>query len=305
VSVKVKNITRKYGRQLALDNVSFEIDKGEIVGLIGPNGAGKSTLMKIIAGIIPSDEGTVYIQGTDDYSRIKKIIGYLPENNPLYTEMFVREYLKYVADHYKDLKDKKRRIEEIIALTGLSPESHKKISQLSKGFRQRVGIAQALIHDPEILILDEPTSGLDPNQIIEIRNLISELGKEKTVILSTHIMQEVKAICDRVIIIGNGRILAIGKPDEITAGWPDETNTIIVEFNEEPDIPKLREIKGITKIARLKDNKILIGYLSSSDIRPDVFNFAVAHGLTVLSLQKKEKSLEEVFGELTRDGTAK
>jgi ABC-2 type transport system ATP-binding protein len=209
MSIKVKNLSKYYGVQAALRNISFEVEPGQIVGFIGPNGAGKSTTMKIVTGIIPASEGEVWVSGIkveEDSLEIRRMMGYLPENNPLYIDMFVREYLNYAAGHYPLKGNKKDRIEKIITETGLGPESHKKISALSKGFRQRVGLAQALIHDPEILILDEPTSGLDPNQIVEIRSLISKIGKEKTVILSTHIMQEVEAICDRVIIIKAGEI---------------------------------------------------------------------------------------------------
>lgn len=297
MSINVKSITKRYGTQLALDNVSFFIGKGEVVGLIGPNGAGKSTLMKIITGFIPSDEGEVLVNDMSDFLEIRKIIGYLPENNPLYSDMYVREYLEYVIGHYKELTNKKSRIEEIISETGLMPERFKKIRELSKGFRQRVGIAQAILHDPEILILDEPTSGLDPNQIIEIRNLISSMGKEKTVILSTHIMQEVEAICDKVLIIRKGKIVAYGKPDGLIA----ETITILVEFDKVPDHKKLSEIEGVIKLVPLKNNQILFESEALKDIRPLIFNFAVSTGLTVLSMQKKEKSLEEVFGELTRE----
>lgn len=211
MSISLKNIDKRFGKQMALDGVSFEIGKGEIVGFIGPNGAGKSTAMRIITGYIPPTSGEVYVNGLDAVEHsleIRRIIGYLPESNPLYTEMYVREYLRYIAGIYGLRKKSKQLVEEIIVRTGLTPESHKRIKALSKGFRQRVGLAQALIHDPEILILDEPTSGLDPNQIVEIRNLISELGKEKTVMLSTHILQEVVAICDRVIIIHKGKIMA-------------------------------------------------------------------------------------------------
>ena len=220
MSINLKNITKKYGPQLALDDVSFEVNKGEILGFIGPNGAGKSTTMKIITGYIPPTEGEVYINGMDAVEHsleTRKIIGYLPEANPLYTDMYVKEYLRYIAGIYGLRRKAGKLVAGIIERTGLGIESHKKIGALSKGFRQRVGLAQALIHDPEILILDEPTSGLDPNQIVEIRNLISELGKEKTVMLSTHIMQEVEAICDRAIIINRGRIVA----DEILDGKAD------------------------------------------------------------------------------------
>ncbi|MFC2080819.1 ATP-binding cassette domain-containing protein [Bacteroidota bacterium] len=211
MSILLKNIDKKYGKQLALDGVSFEISKGEIVGFIGPNGAGKSTAMKIITGYIPPSSGEVYVNGMDAVEQsleIRRIIGYLPESNPLYVEMYVREYLRYIAGIYGMRKEAASRVESIIEQTGLTPESHKQIKALSKGYRQRVGLAQALIHNPEILILDEPTSGLDPNQIIEIRNLISELGKDKTIMLSTHILQEVEAICNRVIIINKGKIVA-------------------------------------------------------------------------------------------------
>ena len=220
MSINIKNISKKYGPQLAVDDVSFEVKKGEILGFIGPNGAGKSTIMKIITGYIPPTKGEVYINGMDAVEHsleIRKIIGYLPEANPLYTDMYVKEYLRYIAGIYGLRKKAGKLVADIIERTGLAPESHKQIRALSKGFRQRVGLAQALIHDPEILILDEPTSGLDPNQIVEIRTLISELGKEKTVMLSTHIMQEVEAICDRAIIINKGRIVA----DETLDGFAD------------------------------------------------------------------------------------
>jgi ABC-2 type transport system ATP-binding protein len=221
MSIHLKHIDKKYGKQLALDDISFEIGKGEIVGFIGPNGAGKSTTMKIITGYIPPTSGEIYVNGMDAVEEslaIRRIIGYLPESNPLYEDMYIREYLFYIAGIYGLRKQGKELVEHVIDQTGLGAESHKQIRALSKGYRQRVGLAQTLIHDPEILILDEPTSGLDPNQIIEIRNLISELGKEKTVMLSTHILQEVAAICDRVIIINQGRIVA----DESVGGQSGE-----------------------------------------------------------------------------------
>jgi len=220
MSVTVSNVTRLYGPQKALDNVSFEIKKGEITAFIGPNGAGKSTMMKIITGFIPATEGSVSVYGllsTPGNIEIRRLIGYLPENNPLYPEMYVREYLGYVADIYKIGKEKKKAVDTVIEKTGLGAEQRKKISSLSKGYRQRVGLAQALIHDPEVLILDEATTGLDPNQIVEIRNLISGVGKEKTVMLSTHIMQEVEAICNRVIVINKGKIVADGNRESISS----------------------------------------------------------------------------------------
>ncbi len=303
MSIQLKTVSKFYGLQAAVKSISFEIERGQIVGFIGPNGAGKSTTMKIITGIIPASEGEVLVNGIkveEDTIAIRRLMGYLPENNPLYTDMYVREYLNYAAGHYPLRFNRKERIEQIISETGLTPESHKKISTLSKGFRQRVGLAQALIHDPEILILDEPTSGLDPNQIIEIRNLISKIGKEKTVILSTHIMQEVEAICDRVILIKNGEIKADGKPGEIAFTAGIEKETILLEFDKKPDASKLEAMPGIQKLKYISDTKILVETDPSKDMRPVLFNFAVAEGLTVLSMQKRELSLEEVFQELTK-----
>jgi ABC-2 type transport system ATP-binding protein len=303
MSIRLTSISKFYGDQAALKSVSFEIQRGQIVGFIGPNGAGKSTTMKIITGIIPADDGEVWVNGIkveDDSLAIRRLMGYLPENNPLYTDMFVREYLSYVAGHYPLKSNKKERIEQIIAETGLATECHKKIEALSKGYRQRVGIAQALIHDPEILILDEPTTGLDPNQIVEIRNLISNIGREKTVILSTHIMQEVEAICDRVIIINQGEIVADGKPGEIAFNAGIEKETLMIEFDRKPDSDKIGLIPGVLKIRHLTETQVLIETDPSKDMRPVLFNFAVSEKLTVLSMQKKEMSLEEVFQELTK-----
>ncbi|MCD4736705.1 MAG: gliding motility-associated ABC transporter ATP-binding subunit GldA, partial [Bacteroidales bacterium] len=291
-----------YGEQKALDRVSFTVNTGEVVGFLGPNGAGKSTLMKIITGIIPSSEGQVMVDGfnvTENPVEVKKRIGYLPENNPLYPDMYVKEYLEFVCGIYKMGRQSGNRIKEIIGLTGLGAEQHKKIGALSKGYRQRVGLAQALIHDPGILILDEPTSGLDPNQLVEIRNLISEAGREKTVMLSTHIMQEVEAICNRVIIIDNGRIKADDKKEEIYSRLNETTHTVMVEFNEDIDGQQLLSINGVSDVRLLKEKQWLLQSSSSGDIRPDVFRFAVDNHLTVLSLQQQEKSLEEVFRALT------
>lgn len=303
MSIRLSNITKYYGIQAALKNLSFEVERGQIVGFIGPNGAGKSTTLKIISGIIPATRGDVWINGIkveEDSLEIRRIMGYLPENNPLYSDMFVREYLSYVTGHYPLKGNMKERIEQVISETGLKPESHKKISALSKGYRQRVGLAQALIHDPEILILDEPTSGLDPNQIIEIRSLISKIGKEKTVILSTHIMQEVEAICDRVIIIKGGEIVADGKPGEIGLNSGIEKETLLLEFDRKPDSAKIGSIPGVLKLKNISETNILIETDPIKDMRPVLFNFAVSEGLTVLSMQKRERSLEEVFRELTR-----
>lgn len=303
MSIQVKDLTKIYGQQKALNQISFEIKTGEIVAFVGPNGAGKSTTMKILTGFIPPSSGEAKINNLDLIEKsleIRKHIGYLPEHNPLYLDMYVKEYLEFVAGIYKLGKNTKPRIKEIIEQTGLSIEQKKKIGALSKGFRQRVGLAQALIHDPAILILDEPTSGLDPNQIIEIRNLISEVGKEKTVMLSTHIMQEVEAICDRIIIINNGKIVADDSIDSIISKTQDQYVTIVVEFNNTPDQKQLEEINLVDKVAKIDDKNWLIQSLSTEDIRQNIFNFAVKSNLAVLSMQKKEKSLEEVFQEFTK-----
>ncbi|MCD4832913.1 MAG: gliding motility-associated ABC transporter ATP-binding subunit GldA [Bacteroidales bacterium] len=302
MSIQVKDLTKIYGQQKAVDQISFEIKTGEIVGFVGPNGAGKSTTMKILTGFIPPSSGEAKINNLDlieNSLEIRKHIGYLPENNPLYLDMYVKEYLEFVAGIYKLGNKTKSRIDEIVEQTGLSIERKKKIGALSKGYRQRVGLAQALIHDPGILILDEPTSGLDPNQIVEIRNLISEVGKEKTIMLSTHIMQEVEAICDRIIIINNGKIIADDTIDSIYSYTQDKLSTVIVEFDKEPNQKLLEEIELVDKVAKIDDKNWLIQSSSKEDIRQNIFNFAVKSNLAVLSMQKKEKSLEEVFQELT------
>lgn len=302
MSIVVQGVTKLYGEQKALDNVSFEVNTGEIVGFIGPNGAGKSTMMKIITGFIPATSGKIMINdievGTDNLE-IKKQIGYLPENNPLYPEMYVREYLGFVASIYNTGKSKKSLIDNIIELTGLVPEQKKKIGSLSKGYRQRVGLAQALIHNPGVLILDEATTGLDPNQIVEIRNLIKEAGKEKTVMLSTHIMQEVEAICDRVIILDKGIIVANEEKSNIYSVLKRPKQVIQVEFDKEIDKSLFSEIINLSAIIQINSHIWLIEAEGDSDIRPSIFNFAVRNNLTVLSLQKQESNLEEVFRHLT------
>jgi len=305
MSIIVESLTKSYGTQKAVNNISFEIQKGEIVGFIGPNGAGKSTTMKILTGFLASDSGNAYINGLnvrDHNLKIKRLLGYLPENNPLYPEMYVREYLDYVLNMYsgyasKDLNMNSLSVDKVIDLTGLGREQHKKIEALSKGYRQRVGLAQAIIHNPDVLILDEPTSGLDPGQIIEIRNLIMALGKDKTILLSTHLMQEVKAICSRVIMINKGEILADGSAEEISLAR-ESAITIILELDKITDPEKINAIPGVIQYKKLTENKLLIESSSGTDIRPLLFNFAVENNLTILSLQKQEKSLEEVFGEI-------
>lgn len=302
MSIVVQEITKFFGKQKALDNVSFVVKTGEIVGFLGPNGAGKSTMMKIITGFIPSTSGKVYVNdleaGTDD-PEVRKITGYLPENNPLYPEMYVREYLGFVASIYKTGKPVKNQVDNIIEVTGLGPEQKKKIGSLSKGYRQRVGLAQALIHDPSVLILDEATTGLDPNQIVEIRNLIKEAGKAKTILLSTHIMQEVEAICDRVIIIDKGVIVANEEKANIYSMFRKPRQIIEVEFDTDPGEISLTGITNVRSVRRIKTNIWQIEAEGEDDIRPALFNFAVRNNLTVLSLQKNESNLEEVFRHLT------
>jgi ABC-2 type transport system ATP-binding protein len=302
MSIVVQGVTKLYGSQKALNNVSFEVKTGEIVGFLGPNGAGKSTMMKIIAGFIPASSGSVYVNGISvdsDNNDVKKQIGYLPENNPLYPEMYIREYLGFVASIYKSLIPLKKQIDKIIELTGLSSEQNKKIGSLSKGFRQRVGLAQALIHNPAVLILDEATTGLDPNQIVEIRNLIKEAGKEKTVILSTHIMQEVEAICERVIIIDKGTIVADEEKSKIYSIIKRPKQLIEVEFDKETTESSLSGIPNVSAVKNIRSNLWAIEAEGDNDIRPSIFNFAVKNNLTVLSLQKQESNLEEVFRQLT------
>lgn len=301
MSIKVQNVTKLFGAQKALDKVSFEIQSGEIVGFLGPNGAGKSTLMKIITGFIPPTEGDVFVNSKnvlENQMEIRKTLGYLPEQNPLYTDMYIVEFLNFVAGIYK-IKNRVQRIEEVIGLTGLEPEINKKIGALSKGYRQRVGLAQAIIHDPEVLILDEPTSGLDPNQIVEIRNLIQNLGKKKTVMLSTHIMQEVDAICDRILIINKGVLVADDNTLDIHMKGKSNTGTLLVELMSPISDKDFKTISGITKVMSLETNKFILEFDASKDIRQDVFNLAVKLNNVVLSLQIKEKSLEDVFAELT------
>jgi len=303
MSIEVDSITKSYGSQLAVNDVSFSVRTGEVVGFIGPNGAGKSTTMKIITGTLPPDSGTVTIKelpALENLREIRRLIGYLPEHNPLYLEMYVREYLQYVAGLYLIHGRKARdRIARVIEMTGLSPEMHKKIGSLSKGFRQRVGLAQALIHDPEILILDEPTSGLDPNQLAEIRNLIAGIGKEKTVLLSTHILQEVEAICDRVMIINKGEIVANELAETLMEKEDQRTQTILVELEDAVDEKIWRKLLFINHVKPIGEKQFLLATQEMRDVRADIFNFAVNQGLTILSLSLKKKSLEEVFREIT------
>lgn len=303
MSIQVKNITKLYGDQKALDDVSFEIHSGEVVGFLGPNGAGKSTMMKIITAFIPSSSGEVFVNQlavSENDEEVKRQIGYLPENNPLYYDMYVKEYLQFVAGLYLPRQSRQSKMKDIIHQVGLEPEQHKKIGALSKGYKQRVGIAQALIHDPKVLILDEPTSGLDPNQIIEIRNLISTVAKEKTVMLSTHIMQEVEAICQRIIIIKEGKILADNSPEEFTRSANSQMTVLQVEFDIKPDLKSLKTLSGINELKSISTTRYLLHCNEMPDVRPLIFDFAVKNNLKVLNLQTINKSLEEAFHELTR-----
>ena len=298
MSIEVQNISKSYGAQKALDNVSFSIKKGEIVGFLGPNGAGKSTLMKILTTFINADEGTAAVNGNDVNKApipVQKSVGYLPEHNPLYLDLYVREYLAFNADVYKVTKS---RIEEVIELTGLTPESHKKIGQLSKGYRQRVGLATALLHNPEVLILDEPTTGLDPNQLVEIRNVIKTVGKDKTVFLSTHIMQEVEAICDRVIIIDHGKIVTDKKLDKLVT--EEKEQIIEVEFDKAIEENLLAGLPNIKTYKNSTDNIWLLTFNTEEDMRPKVFDFAHDNGLKTLQISLKSKNLEEIFREKTK-----
>ena len=300
MSIEVKNLSKFYGEQAAVNDISFSIKKGEIVGFLGPNGAGKSTTMKILTGFIPSTKGQVQICGMEvdvDALETRKKIGYLPENNPLYLDMYVREYLEFVGNIYK-VPNLKQRVNEMIQQVGLEVEQNKKIGMLSKGYRQRVGLAQAIIHDPEVLILDEPTTGLDPNQLVEIRELIKRIGKSKTVMLSTHIMQEVSAICDRVIIIKQGKIVADDKAEDLQ--FEENKQVVYVEFEGDFSKNQLKKMSGITTVENVGENAWLIESDNSLDLRKFIAQFAQKNNLLVLTLRKEEKTLEEVFKELTK-----
>lgn len=302
MSIKVSAVTKEFGKQKALDEVSFEVLSGSVVGFLGPNGAGKSTMMKIITGFIPQTEGLVEVNGINIENQeldIRRVIGYLPESNPLYTDLYVKEYLTFVANIYNLGSNTDKRVKELIDLTGIGLEQNKKIGALSKGYRQRVGLAQALVHNPSVLILDEPTSGLDPNQIVEIRKLIKDIGKEKTVLLSTHIMQEVEAICEKIIIINKGKVVADGSTQEVIAQSSTTGNTVLVEFLEEINRDLFQKIKGISEIKLIGKNTWLLSTSRKEDIRQEVFRFAVDNGLTLMGLQQKGKQLEEIFQSLT------
>src|SRR5690554_2087073 len=297
MSIEVKGITKKYENQTALNNISFTVKKGEIVGFLGPNGAGKSTLMKILTTYISSDSGNASVGGNDislEPLKVQHITGYLPEHNPLYLDLFVREYLRFNASVFGINTS---RIEEVIELTGLSSEAHKNIGQLSKGYRQRVGLANALLHNPEVLILDEPTTGLDPNQLVEIRSLIKNIGKEKTVFLSTHIMQEVEAMCDRVIIINKDEIVADKKLKELRDG---QEQIVVVEFDYRIEDAFLMNLPNAQQVVNTHDFIYEITFSTTEDMRSHVFDFAHDNQLKILQLNQKNVSLESLFRELTK-----
>lgn len=300
MSIEVSGVTKIYGKQRALNNVSFQIEKGQVVAFLGPNGAGKSTMMKILTCYIPPTSGLASVCGLNVMEQamgVKKKVGYLPEHNPLYTEMYVKEYLRFVAGLHK-VKRASRKVDEMIELVGLTLEQRKKIGALSKGYRQRVGLAQAMMHDPEVLILDEPTSGLDPNQLDEIRGIIRRLGETKTVMLSTHIMQEVEAICDRVIIVNHGQIVTDKEIGELRS-FEGAVQVISVEFDGRVSRSQLMKIEGISQARDVGKNIWILESTFQDDFRPVVSRFAQDNSLLILSLNKESRSMEEVFRELT------
>ena len=300
MSITVTNLSKHYGAQKAVNNISFTINKGEVVGFLGPNGAGKSTTMKMITGYLAADAGEITVcnmRADENTTQTKKKIGYLPEANPLYLDMYVREYLAFIAGVH-EIIDAKKRIEEVIITVGLTPEAHKKTGQLSKGYKQRVGLAAALVHNPEVLILDEPTSGLDPNQIVEIRNVIKSLAKEKTILFSSHIMQEVEAICDRVIIINKGNIVA----DDRLSNLQQQHNSmqqVIVEFKEPVALGLLKEMSLVTSVSQQDSGKIIIDCTDADVVKKQLLHFSIENKFNILSLQSQEESLENVFRYLT------
>ena len=303
MSIEVKGLTKIYGEQKAVDDISFSAAKGEIVGFLGPNGAGKSTTMKIITGYLLADAGTATVCGIDVKAlplETKRRIGYLPEANPLYYDMYVREYLDFIAGVH-EIKNKREKIEEVIATVGLTPESKKKVGQLSKGYKQRVGLAAALIHNPEVLILDEPTTGLDPNQIVEIREVIKKLGQNKTILFSSHILQEVEAICDRVIIINKGKLVA-NDTLSVLRGQSQNNQTVKVEFKEIIDAALLQQLQGVEAVNKINDVSWELTCTNINDVKRLLLELALQHNLNIVSLQTGEQRLEEVFKNLTASG---
>lgn len=302
MSIEVKNLLKQYGEQKAVNNISFKVEKGEIVGFLGPNGAGKSTTMKIITGYLPQTSGEAYVCGinvAEEALETKKKIGYLPELNALYYDMYVREYLEFVAELHK-IDNKREAVERVIETVGLTIEAKKKIGQLSKGYKQRVGLAAALIHGPEVLILDEPTSGLDPNQIVEIREVIKQQGKDKTILFSSHILQEVEAICDRVIIINNGILVADDKLSKLSK---TSSNIVKVTFRESIDIKLLEKLPAVSGLTKTDTNNWQLATHDSDQLRKQILELALLHNLNIVSLQSENQSLEDVFRSLTQSHT--
>lgn len=301
MSIRVQSLTKIYGTQKAVDHISFELKKGEIVGFLGPNGAGKSTTMKMVTGYLPPTDGQATVCGFDSQAQpmeVRRRLGYLPEANPLYYDMYVREYLGFSAGIHQLGKDSKKRIEEMIALTGLGKEAHKKIGMLSKGYKQRVGLAQAMLHNPEVLILDEPTSGLDPNQILEIRELITNIGREKTVLLSTHIMQEVQAMCSRVIIISNGKLVADDKIE--TLQQSGQQNALVLTLESEVAPALFKGMKGLKKAEPLGSNRWKLITDKPEELRREVMAWALKNDISISAMQAETQSLEDVFRNLTQ-----
>ena len=299
MSIEVKNVTKIYGEQKAFADVSFSIEPGNIVGFLGPNGAGKSTMMKIITCFLPQTSGSVSVCGYDVIENpidVKRQVGYLPEHNPLYLDMYVKEYLDFVGGVYK-IDNRKARVKEMIDMVGLGIEQNKKIGALSKGYRQRVGLAQAIIHDPKVLILDEPTTGLDPNQLEEIRSLIKNIGRDKTIMLSTHIMQEVEAICDKTIIVNHGKIVANEKTQDLRRQQKKQI-VLTVEFDKEVNVKDLQKIEGVDQV-KSSNNNVWIFEIKADAVRNNIFQFAMQKEIVVLSIQKEAQSLESVFKKLT------
>ena len=301
MSILVSNLTKNYGTQTAVNNISFKVDKGEIVGFLGPNGAGKSTSMKMITGYLAADAGNIEVCGlavNENNIHTKEKIGYLPEANPLYFDMYVREYLAFIAGIHK-VVDAKSRVETVIKTVGLTPEAHKKIGQLSKGYKQRVGLAAAMVHDPEVLILDEPTSGLDPNQIVEIRSVIKELAQTKTILFSSHIMQEVEALCDRVIIINKGNIVANDRLSNLQQNTTD-LQQVTVEFKEAVQIEKLKAITGVSSAAQLSIVNYQLSTKDAESVKKQLLQISIENNWDIVSLQTQVQSMEDVFRDLTK-----
>jgi len=304
MSIRVQNLTKEYGRQKAVNNISLTVQPGEIVGFLGPNGAGKSTTMKIATGYLPPTDGTVEVNGFDVRTQpmdVRRSVGYLPEHNPLYLDLYVKEYLRFAGSlHGLSGTELTNRITQMIELVGLGREQHKRIVQLSKGYRQRVGLAQALLHNPPVLILDEPTTGLDPNQLAEIRQVIREAGRDKTVLFSTHIMQEVEAVCDRVVIINRGEIVVDGSLSQLR-GQTGEGVTVVAEFeNDLADAALLGSVAGVQRVESIGEGQYRITAQAGTDLRAAVFRLAADQGLTLVGLRQQENSLETIFKELTR-----